>query len=371
MPEPPRASSRTSSAPGQIVGLVALAWVPLWALALPAWVRTGQVDPLLVDAEVHARLLVALTVLLVAGEALEQRIALVLRSVADDGVLPDDGPMTDWLVAGHRLRAPALVKLLGAAWVAAVYTVPLLAYQRVMPTSTFRWLASTVDGPELSGSGAWWWYVLVGQPLLLLAAGRWLLRWWLWSVSMWRVARRRPRIHAAHADEAGGLGFLRLPLMGLRGFVFAVGITIAAVWFDEIGAGLAQTSTFAADFVAFLFAVLVLQYGPYVGFSSALIDARERGAVEYATLARRYLAQFDARWLHDPRSSAALLGNPDMSALADLSASVAVVGRMRTSIPTLGDLEATLIVAAIPFVVVALAYGPSTVELIQTALHLI
>ncbi len=370
MATPPLAESRAPLR--RIIVVIALAWLPMMLFALPGWLRTGRIDPLLAEAEVHARLLLALGVVALSDLVLAARIELALRGLIDDGVVGQAS--TANRIAGFmRRRTTWLVKLLALAWIVLSYAVPILAYLHLLPTSTYRWLGVTVRGQELGANGvslAWLWYVLIGQPLLLFVLARWLLHWIEWGTLMWRLARSGPAMQAAHIDGVGGLGFLRLPLDGLRGFIFGLGITIAAVWFDEIAAGRAETSTFTGDAIGFVVAALVLLHLPYLGFIPVLVRTRDRGTVDYTALMRRYLERFEARWLvGDDRAGEELLGNNDMSALADLGAGVAVVYGMRVMIPNFADLKSTIVAAAVPFVVVALIYGPSTAELLRSAIH--
>jgi hypothetical protein len=348
-----------------IVAIVALAWLPLVILSAPIWRSDGMIDPLLLCAEPHVRLLGALTLLLVAQRALDRRVAMAERSVSAADLLPSSQRQQWQALLAHLqwLRSDRVVDL---CWMGVVYGALVLAYFHYLPPRLLRWLLSTLHGVQWAdASPAWWWYVLVAQPLLLWVLGRWVYRWVLWGVLLWRLAALRPTLRVSHGDEVGGLGFLRVPIGALQGFVLGLGLAIASVWFDEIAAGRAQTSTFTTDALGFLLLCLLLLLPPYLGFSPLLVDARDRGILEYGELMHRYSAEFEQRWLaHAP---ADMLGHPDFQSLADLRATARGVEELRTLVPNFADLRAVLVAAVLPFLLVALAHGPSAAQLVKGA----
>lgn len=359
--DPCDARTRTRS----IVALVLLAYLPIALLALLGWLRGGAIEAWFLRAEVHARLLGALGLVLAAEAMLELRVDVVIRGVVADGVLPESRH-DPWL--GDSPYAWA-TRLFVAVWLAVIYTALLSAYFGTLPTWAERWLLHGRDLGTIDASAAWWWYAAFAQPLLLLLLGRWLFRWCLWAALLWRLARLDPKLYAAHVDRAGGLGFTRLPLDALRVYVLGLGVAIAAVWFDEIAVGQAVVATFTSDLLGFLLGVVAIALLPYAAFTKLLVRERHRGALRYTALLRRYLEAFERRWLDGSgQADAELLGSPDMSGLADLGASAAVVGETRATILSGADLRSLLIVAVIPFVLVALAYGPSTAELVRAVI---
>ncbi|MFO7562490.1 MAG: hypothetical protein R6X02_07590 [Enhygromyxa sp.] len=352
-----------------ILATVALAWVPLVILAVVTKLSSGEMDPLLLRAEPHARLLGTLSLLCFAEPVLDARVAVVADGVGEDGLLrPTSVARWNLAIATFKRRRDAW--LFDSIWAAAIYGGLLLAYLGGLPDWAARWLLSTLHGVSWSeASAAWWWYVLVAQPLLLWALGRWLVRWVLWVWLLWRLARLELELRAVHGDRAGGLGFTSIPLDSLQLFILALGIAFASVWYDEIAAGRAQISNFTGDVLAFLVLCLTMTLLPYLQFSPKLIRVREAGIVEYAALMRDYAVQFEQRWLGPARPRAQLLGHVDLSGLADLRSSSAEVEAMRSLIPSARDLRSVLLVAALPFVVVALAQGPSAAQLLSSALR--
>lgn len=347
---------------------LALAWVPLVMLAVWLGPSGAEIDPLLSRAEPHARMLVALGLLLFAEPVLDERVAMVVDSVVTDGVLRPSSA-ADWNAGLAALRRSRDTRAFDLLWLVLGYGALLLAYLDLLPDWLARWLLSTLHGVDWADATvAWWWYVLIAQPLLLVVLLRWVHRWVLWGVLLWRLARLDLELRAVHADRAGGLGFTTIPLDSLQLFVLASGVALASVWYDEIAAGRAALSMFAGDLLAFVVLCATMMLLPYLGFTAKLVRAREAGLIEYAALMRRYAIAFDQRWLaHSDRQGQELLGHPDVGALADLRTCSAGVEEMRSVVPSGADLRAILIAVALPFVVAALAQGPSAVQLLWNA----
>jgi hypothetical protein len=303
--------------------------------------------------------------LLVAQSALDQRVAMTERSVSAQNLLPSS-QRQQWQALLARLQWLRSDRVVDLCWMVVVYATLVFAYFDYLPLRLLRWLLSTLHGVQWAdATPAWWWYVLVAQPLLLLVLGRWIHRWMLWGVLLWRLAALQPVLRVSHGDGVGGLGFLRVPIDALRGFVLGLGLALASVWFDEIAAGRAQTSTFATDALGFLVLCLLLLLSPYLGFSPLLLGARDRGIIEYGELMRRHSAEFEQRWLaHAPPD---MLGHADFQSLADLRTTSRGVEELRVLVPNFADLRGLLVAAVLPFLLVALAHGPSAAQLVKGA----
>lgn len=348
-----------------VVGLVALAWLPI--VLLSALTSSDHADPLLLRAEPHTRLLLALVVLLLAEPALDRRIGMAAHGWITDGLQPLERER--WRATLQRFRRLRDSKAFEAIWLALMYGMLALAYFDLLPSAALRWLLSTLHGVQWADATlAWWWYVIVAQPLLLLLIGRWLYRWVLWTLLVGRLSRLRPDVRASHGDGVGGLSVLRLPLDALPAFVLALGSAIASVWFDEIAAGKADVSTYAGDLLGFLALCVGLMIVPYVVLMPSLVRARELAIVEYGELARRCAVEFEQRWIEGaPQERGDLLEHPDVSALADLRSVTDGIERMRVLVPSADDLKWLLVAAILPFLAVVLAQAPSAVDVLHTA----
>ncbi len=350
-----------------------LAWLPVMALLVLQRIVHGTWDPLLTRTELHMRMLLSLPLLLWGEWFFERRVKSVHRQLITHGLIAEQDLPRWFATLGRLVRirdswAPEL------ALVVMVYGVSVASYFGVLPLGVLRWLAPTIHqaGAHWSkATPAWWWYLLISQPLFLFVLLRWLSRWLLFAHMMWSLARISPRIEPLHADRFGGLGFLAEPVVALRLFASATSVALMSVWFDELAISHVKPAVFAADLLGFLALSLMLALIPYVLFVQPMVEARHHELLKSTALMGRYTQCFRERWLGvdvDRLKANDLLGHPDFSGLADLGTSFSVADKMRVTLPGLEQLRAYLIASFGPFMVVILAYGPSAADLLQDLL---
>lgn len=249
----------------------------------------------------------------------------------------------------HRLTGSRIA--LGVIVVAAAALTHAALSGRVESWRLY-WLTPSLRelGDEVR-SAPWWWYTVVGRPLLLVLFARFLWHWLVWSALVIALARFPLRLRAAHADGAGGIAFLGTPLLSFRFAIVAIVSGSAAAWFDQILQGHAIPATFASALLVMLGASVALAHGPYLALSPMLIAAKRRDGADYWALLCRYLDRFAIRWTRVP-GKAKLLGHPDFQSLADLGASFQVVKEMRSTVFDRNSVFATLGASLVPIVVV-------------------
>ena len=310
-----------------------LAWLPLLVLAaLEGHLFRGSVaTPFLTDLEVHVRLLVALPLLIAAGEIADQRMRPLLHQFIAESLVPNDAmPQFEAAVtSAFRLRN----SVLGAALlIAFVYGVGILViWRQYVALDTASWYAtSTTQGSVLSLAGIW--YAFVSLPIFQFVLCRWYFLLFIWARFLWQISRIRLSLIPTHPDRMGGLGFLSEATRALIVFAVAHGALLAG-WLATrvvfLGASLTE---FKGEIAAIVFFVLCVALGPLLVFATPLKEARRQGLRDYGTLAMRYVREFDAKWLHGgTHSKEPLIGSADIQSLADLGSSYNLVRSMRTT----------------------------------------
>lgn len=348
------------------IAAAGVVWIPFMAIATFERLRVGQWDPLVLRSEVHARLLVGLTLFLCAEVGLETRVGVACDHLTRSGVIPE-AEMPAWERTLSRIRRLCDRKLPEISILAVVFGVTLASYFGVLPREVLRWLAPSIHeaGKGWSGqSSCWWWYVVVGQPFFLFILGRWFFRWGLWTAALASLALKNPRVYPAHADGAGGLGFLAGPLFAFQVAAMGAAVAPASIWFDEISRGNAVAETFASDFLACVGLLLLAAFSPYLGLMPLLIRAKVDAEREYSLLVVRYVDAFERRWLKArPKPEPDILGSSDFQSLADIGNSFRVVREMRFVIPSVDDLKRLFVFIVLPFGVIMLVHVVSFADL--------
>jgi hypothetical protein len=344
------------------VAIPMIAWLPLMLLVS---LRETSLSLFLHDVEVHARLLIALPILMAAETVVHSRMRPVERAFVNRRiVMPDDLPRFDRAIeSAIQLRNSYVVELI---LVILVYTLGLWLWSSRVPIVTPTWYA--VPGGRWHLTPAGYWYVFVSIPIVQFVLLRWYLRLFIWYRFLWQVSRINLNLVTTHPDRCAGLGFLGKSAYAFGPILFAQGATLAGVVASRVlyrGESLLSFELQIGGFVTFFVLVIL---GPLVMFSQRLSIAKRRGLASYGQLAQDYTEGFERKWIdHDPPPKEDLLGAADIQSLADLANSYSVVSSMRSVPFGLDDIMRLTAAAGAPFLPLLLTVW-SPEELI---LHLI
>ena len=315
----------------RVIVIVLVTWLPLVVLAALErhLVGGGAGLALLMDVEVHSRLLVALPLLVIAEMVVHRRMRLLVRQFLERQLIPEKAmPQFEAAIAAaFRLRNSVFAELL---LIALVYGVGILVvWRHFLALHTATWYATpAADGSLLSLAGLW--YGFVSLPVFQFLLFRWYFRLLVWSRFLWQVSRIELSLMPTHPDRLGGLGFLSNTVYAFAVLAVAHGALLAGLLADRIfflGATLPQFKAEIAVLLGFLLCAIL---APLLVFMPQLAAAKRRGLREYGALAGRYVREFDAKWLRGGVPPVEpLVGSSDIQSLADLANSYEVLRTMR------------------------------------------
>lgn len=327
----------------RVVSLTLIAWLPLLLLSIAqghAW-GTGVGLPFLGDFGMHARLLVALPLLIIAEPLINQRARVAVNQFVARDLIPDTERVTFDRAIGSALRLRNSV-IAEALLLALIYGIVFLSLNRQVPLEKLldavtgglqptTWYEALGPDKVLGLTAAGWWMTLVSLPLFQLLLLRWYYRILIWARFLWQVSRMKLRLMPLNPDRCGGLGFLNNVEHGFTPILLAQGAVLSGVMANNIfyeGAKLAQ---FKVTLVGLVAVMLFVVLGPLLVFTPQLLAAKRKGMREYGALAQRYTSMFDQKWLRTtPGESEPLLGSADFQSLADLGNSYSIVADMRS-----------------------------------------
>jgi hypothetical protein len=311
----------------RIVSITALAWLPLFFLAvLDSSAGSGSRISFFRDVEVHARFLVALPVLIAAELIVHLRMRPVIRNFVERRiVLPQDIPRFDKAIASAvNLRNSIVVE---SGLLLVVYTVGLWVWniRALAPSSWYD-----MGGSRWNLTPAGYWYVFVSIPIFQFVLLRWYLRLFIWFRFLWQVSRIDLNLISTHPDRAAGLAFVGRSAYAFGPILFAQGVICAGVVASRVLYGGEDLLKFKLQFVALLGFFLFSILAPLLMFTPPMSRAKRKGLLEYGLLAQRYIEDFDQKWIRNASSRREeLLGSGDIQSLADLGNSYQVVREMR------------------------------------------
>ena len=328
---------RTGSPTGWLLAVVG--WVPL---ALGELVRTTlgmSPDPTMFDISVHARVLVALPMLLFSESIIDPACRGAVTILYDRKIC--DSVELDRIVErAERLRDMRWIEL-------AFVAVALIAGQLVL----WHVLGSVglFDGGQPAGAWSFprLWYATIALPLVHFVMLRSAWHYLIWIYVLARLARQPLVAIATNPDRAGGLAPLAWPTTGFSGFALASGAILSGAWGTQV---LAHRTTLQAVYpaiVVFLFVVLALAFGPLLLFSGHLFRARRLTLFQYGELTDDYVRRFHAKWI-ESRPDESLLGSPDIQSLADIGHAFGVISTTRLFIFTPRKIFEVWLAAIVP-----------------------
>lgn len=328
----------------RLVAIATIVWLPLLLLSVidgKAWGDTVTV-PFLYDIDVHARFLVALPLLIVAELVVHQRMRAIVEQFVTLGLVRDAvrERFDSAIASAMRLRNSVLAELLLIAFVYGVGILVVWRYSFALGKPS--WYAAPEDGDfrlHLAG----WWYFLVSLPLFQFLLLRWYFRLFIWARFLWQVSRMNVAYAPMHPDRNGGIGFLSGIAYAFTPLLLAQGTLLAGMIANRILFDGAVLTAFKLEIFTFVVIVVGVVLAPLLVFIPPLARAKRAGGREYRHLAKRYVDEFEAKWLQGESDGESFVGSADVQSLADMGNSFEVVRGMRL-VPITRDTVLQLVV---------------------------
>jgi hypothetical protein len=335
--------------------VVAVTWAPIVVLSIVEWRSTGKWPALFLSYSMHAKLLIAIPVLLAADAVMNMRTSRCIDRIVDERWVEPVPKVLALIAAAERRRdsGVAEVVVLGLAVIAS----QSLLWGVLQPLGFERGHGVA----QLSAAAVWNGAIALCIYQFLLI--RWLWRWSIWVRLMWGLSRLTLRALPTHPDKQGGLGFLAEVPAGFATVIFAMSAVQSSVWADQVSFANASVMSFKHELAVLVVLVVALTLLPLVPFVRPLWLARFTALREYGRLSADLARMFHARWvLRGEREG--LLGTPDVSSLADMATAYQVVREMRPLPLSLYTVITIALAVLVPMIPLALMQVP-LVELLR------
>lgn len=331
-----RALRLTGALRGVWLGLVL--WLP-FVLGELGRVAIGRPpDPTLYDISVHARLLVAIPMILQAEKLVDSAARSAIGSVYE-GQFCDRTAIDVIVDRGEHLR--------DLWWPEITLLAIAFAFGQIA-----LWTGWTGVFHGATGAGRWElvrvWYVVVALPVAQLVILRFVWLWAIWGYMLARIARLPLAPLATHPDHAGGLSCLARPVTGFGGFAFACSAVLAGAWGTQVIAHRTTVSALMPDLLVSLVLVAAVAIAPLLLFSTHLYRIRRRGLAQYGDFAMGYMRAFHEIWIASGRAPKEALGSPHIQSMNDLGGAYKVVSTTRLFVFSARALAAVWAAAMLP-----------------------
>jgi hypothetical protein len=343
----------------RIAFFIAIAWLPL--LLITIILKPTGLYSFLVEYRVHARVLVAIPVLVVGELFMESRFRAVLTHIRQVGLLDAaDLAYMDKVIATLIRARDAFLPELAVLVLLIVHTA---TSYRALVVDPSLWFGQG-SGADLHLTIAGWYVILVSAPLFQFLLGLGLWKWLLWTFFAFKLSRLNLKLVATHPDEHGGLGFLGLTASAFAPVAFAVTIVIGATWRHDILHHGAHLMGYRVDAIALVAIIAVIALGPLLFFVPRLTALRRRGILEYGILGQIHSIEFHEKWiLHRAGHEAEFLQAHESTTLANFGNIYEKIAQLKPFPADTGTLYVLAAAVAIPALPVILAVVPLAVVL--------
>jgi hypothetical protein len=314
----------------RIVATAAIVWLPLLLLSVAddkAWGDAIAV-PFLYDVDAHLRFLVALPLLIVAELVVHRRMRAVVVQFVTMGLVR--GAVREKfdaaIASAMRLRNSIVAEVV---LIALVYGVGIFVFWRHYAALAAPTWYATPEAGALRVHLAGWWYFAVALPLFQFMLLRWYFRIFVWARFLWQVSRLDVAYAPMHPDRCGGIGFLARVGHAFAPLLLAQGTLLAGMIANRIFFEGSSLPAFKLEVFAFVVLVVGVVLAPLLVFVVPLARAKRAGLQSYGHLSKRYVDEFDAKWLAGGAGEEPLVGSADVQSLADMAGSFDVVREMR------------------------------------------
>ena len=217
--------------------------------------------------------------------------------------------------------------------------------------------------PGLSVAG--YWAVLISIPMFQFFLFRWLWRYFVWILVLFRLSRAPLNLLPTHADGAGGLGIIVLAQRGFNLIFVAGSVVISGQFIAEI---IAQPDTFIAirnKAIGYIIISIFMIFIPLLFFSGKLFRTKNRGLMRLSMLGATLSRKFEEDWVNDlPIEKRIDENQVDPSMLYDYFGLYECLQQLDTVPITLRDILGMAIVLFIPFIPILFIHF-SVAELLQ------
>jgi hypothetical protein len=340
----------------RILVLTGIAWLPLMVLTLiDGTFYTSEITiPFIKDVTPLVRGLIVIPMLVMADNLIEPMMTRVLNYLKVSGVVADSEK--EYLSsAAEKMTRQMNSKLLQIILVVLVVAVSWLLQTDYVEmwkedgvTSWMLQLENSGVDETLAGS----WFLLVTSPLVSFLLYRWIWRFIVWSLFLYRVSRMKLELYASHTDFAAGLG-----MIGVNHALFSIlFIIMATLVSSEIAGNILYEGDTLVDMkqlvIVFIAISLVVLFIPLLFFTNKLIHVKHKALVTYGTLQNQLSGDFHKHWIKDQAKN--MVDSMQPSAMADYSAVYEIVSNMRIVPITTKTIVVVAALILLPFLPLAL-----------------
>ena len=237
-------------------------------------------------------------------------------------------------------------------------------------SATDSWMATTKDGIK-SLTAAGYWAVIISLPFFQFLLLRWLWRYFVWVLLLFRLSKAKLKLQPTHADRAGGLGIILLAQRSFNLLFAAISVLISGALVTQLMENPDSFNTVRGEMIGYIVFCLVLLLCPLLFFTGKLVKTKNEGLVHLSNLGATLSRKFEAEWINDlPIEKIISDKQADPSMVYDYAGVYDSVQQLRVIPVTLRDIIGMALILFVPFIPILLIHF-SVADLLQKILGLL
>lgn len=306
---------------------IGVLWLPPVTAVLLAKTFTNNIPDidLFEDFAFHVRCLVSIPILLLTEEIIYKAVNDVIPTAIKRGIINPD--QTNKLNK-QRILINKLQKSLKLQFTLLIFSI-LIVYNKIfieLPPEISTW--RTIHNTWYIFAS--WWNRWIGLTVYYFFIFRWLYKFLLWSLFIYKFTLLKPNLQSHHPDEMGGIAFLarRHIMFGL------IATAISSVSSANIALTIIYGKFTLKDFYLplglYVVTMIVFLTLPLFILSPLLLRTKITGRYKFDSIAYLYAESFERKWyIGENIQKGELLGSPDFQSLNDLLESYSKIQAMR------------------------------------------
>jgi hypothetical protein len=339
---------------------VCFAWLPLVILtALDGTLYTGANLPFLKDIAFHARLLIALPVLILVRNNINIKTTAVTRYMANS-LLDGEGRQKMIDVTIPRMQKLACSSLTEIVLILIVLGSVLGlaksgAYTGLLSDSTSWKFVGLPEDNMMSLAGKWAFFISV--PFFQFLLIQWIWRYIVWMMLLFSFTKAGLKLLPTHADRSGGLSILIFAQRSFS-FVFMAGsLVISGQLMVYILNSHEAIKMIQGVVIGYLILSIIILMLPLLFFIGKLVRTKQLGLLHLSQLATEMSERFEGDWLNDkPFEKRVAERQVDPSMAYDYASMYDNLQQLRIVPVTVRDIIGIALSIAIPFVPILFVY---------------
>lgn len=279
-----------------------ITWLPLLILTIfEGTVITGVDQPFLKDVTMQARVLLALPMLILIKESIRQRVIAVLKFISGSLMSRENEQKVfhKALKNAKRLTSSALTETIFLILVIGT-TISFVkaGVFNGLDGETRSWL-TTPESSYQKLSLAGYWAVCVSIPIFQFLLIRWVWRYIVWILFLFRISKSNLHLLPTHPDRSCGVAVIMLAQKSFSLIFLAGSILISGQFVNQLLKDPGVFESIRSEAIAYIVISLVVLILPLVFFIGKLVHVKNEGMLQMSVLGSKLSDQFEQEWVND------------------------------------------------------------------------